>query len=157
MPSCSGRVSTAGAPLACRCPRRRSAFWGRALRCVPTLRRARVRRLLCTILFTQLPFAADADSLPLNLCRKCHRLDPALHRRRLPLHRFGERGARPAGGVQFKVSAYVQAVAGGSRARLLFQAPVVNPALLRRRQDPYFRFPAVLRCCELSSRLGNVP
>lgn len=41
-----------------------------------------------------------------NFSRECHSVDPALHGRRLPLHSFGERGARPAGGVQFKVSVY---------------------------------------------------
>ncbi|CAF99696.1 unnamed protein product [Tetraodon nigroviridis] len=101
LPSSSGLVSTAGAPRACSCPRPRSGFWERALRSVLTHQKAPVRRPVCTVLSAELPLQLTPTLSP-NVCRKCHRLDPALHRRRLPLHSFGERGARPAGGVQFK-------------------------------------------------------
>lgn len=52
--------------------------------------------------FSGSPVDATDDRF-LSASRIRHRLDPALYFRRLPLHRLGQRGARPAGGVQFKV------------------------------------------------------
>lgn len=66
-----------------------------------------MRRACPSMRFTELPTQLTLTVAPI-VCRKCHRLDTALHRWRLPLHSFGECGARPAGGVQFKVSVYVQ-------------------------------------------------
>lgn len=103
LPSYSGLDSTGAAPLACSCPRRRSGFSERALHYVLTHRRAQVRRACPYMLFTELPLQLALTVSP-NVCRKCHRLDTTLHRWRLPLHSVGECGARPAGGVQFKVS-----------------------------------------------------
>lgn len=107
LPSYSGLDLTGGAPLACSCPRRRLGFSERVLRSVLSHRRAQVRRACPYMWITELPLQLTAAVSP-HLCRKCHRLDTTLHRWRLPLHSSGECGARPAGGVQFKVSVYVQ-------------------------------------------------
>lgn len=66
------------------------------------------RRRACPCMrFTERPLLLMETVSP-NACRECHRLDTTLHRRRLPLHSFGECGARAAAGVQFKVSVFVE-------------------------------------------------
>lgn len=102
-PSSSEPALTGGAPLACSCPRRRSGFSERASRCALSHPREQVRHRLSTRSVHSSCYKLTATVCP-NLSRECHGLDPALHRRRLPLHRSGERGARPAGGVQSEVA-----------------------------------------------------
>lgn len=122
LPSYSELDLTTGAPLACSCPRHLSGFWERALRYALTHRRAQVRRACPYTWITEFLLRLTA-TVSSNIFRKCHRLDTTLHRWRLPLHSFGECGARPAGGVQFKVSVH---------SRTPSERALINPSMMQR-------------------------
>ena len=102
-----GLASTGGAPLACSCPQHWSESWELVLPYVLSHHKAQVRRSYCWyrhsyILFCSLRIIIQLPELVFSfISRKCHCLDITFHLWRLPLHSFGERGAWPAGGVQF--------------------------------------------------------